>query len=62
VYDYYADDGPDREKTRILLDVLKENNVSATFFVTGIRPGGGFEPNETRYRETVKRIYDEVKI
>ncbi len=29
------DDGPHSEKTRDILDVLKENNVKATFFIVG---------------------------
>lgn len=45
------DDGPDPENTPIILDILKENKIKATFFVLGT------EVN--KYPELLKRIYDE---
>ena len=45
------DDGPDPQNTPIILDILKENNVKATFFVLGT------EVN--KYPELLKRAYDE---
>lgn len=44
------DDGPSIY-TNDLLDVLKENNIKATFFLTG--------ENINKYPETVKRMYNE---
>jgi len=55
---FNQDDGPHREYTALVLDVLKAANVTATFFLTGIN---GFEYNETRYRATVKRMFEEVR-
>ncbi|MBR6504307.1 MAG: polysaccharide deacetylase [Clostridia bacterium] len=45
------DDGPSKTVTPLILDVLKENNIKATFFVLGSR----VELNP----ELVKRAYDE---
>src|SRR5215218_5242032 len=45
------DDGPDKRNTPQILDVLKEHNVPATFFVVG--------QNVNREPELVKRIYKE---
>lgn len=45
------DDGPDPTHTPRILDILKENNIKATFFLIGSKV-------ET-YPEIVKRIYDE---
>lgn len=45
------DDGPDPSYTPDLLDVLKEKNVKATFFVIGV--------NAERNIPLLKRIYDE---
>ena len=45
------DDGPDSEKTEALLDMLKENQVPATFFLIGAQ----IEGNE----KLVKRMNDE---
>jgi len=45
------DDGPDPKYTPKLLDILKQNNVSATFFILGIKA--------EKYPEIVKRIVDE---
>lgn len=45
------DDGPDPENTPIILDILKENNIKATFFVLGT------EVN--KYPDILKRIYNE---
>ncbi len=42
------DDGPHAENTEIILDVLKERNIHATFFVIG--------ENVERYPEVVQRI------
>lgn len=45
------DDGPDPEHTAKILDILKENNIKATFFVLGT------EIN--KYPDLLKRAYDE---
>jgi polysaccharide deacetylase family sporulation protein PdaB len=45
------DDGPYSPYTEQILDILKENNVKATFFVLG--------KNAADHPELVKRIYDE---
>ncbi len=45
------DDGPSKSVTIPILDILKENNVKATFFVLG--------SNVERYPEIVKRAYQE---
>ena len=45
------DDGPSRDVTPLILDVLKEENIYATFFVLGSK----VEQNP----EILKRIYDE---
>lgn len=45
------DDGPSEEYTDMVLDVLKEKNVKATFFVIG--------EYVRKYPETAKRIVDE---
>lgn len=45
------DDGPDKEKTPLLLDILKTNNAKATFFVLGNR----VEANA----DIIKRMIDE---
>ena len=45
------DDGPSKSVTIPILDILKENNVKATFFVLG--------SNAERYPEIVKRAYQE---
>lgn len=37
------DDGPHSEKTPIILDVLRENNVKATFFIVGENVNGNEE-------------------
>lgn len=43
------DDGPSRNTSR-LLDILKQNNVKATFFVTNAQPG---------YEDMIKRAHEE---
>jgi peptidoglycan-N-acetylglucosamine deacetylase len=45
------DDGPDPEWTPRILDVLKEKNATATFFLIGIQAD--------KFSSIVKRIYDE---
>ena len=45
------DDGPSKSVTIPILDILKRNNVKATFFVLG--------SNAERYPEIVKRAYQE---
>lgn len=45
------DDGPSRENTERILDVLKERNIKATFFVVG--------ENAKKYPELIKRISEE---
>lgn len=45
------DDGPDPENTPLILDILKENNVKATFFVLGTEV--------MKYPDILKRIYEE---
>lgn len=45
------DDGPSPENTEKILDILKEKDIKATFFVIG--------ENARRYPETVKRIVEE---
>lgn len=45
------DDGPHKIVTPKVLDILKENNVKATFFVVG--------KNVEQYPEIVKRAYEE---
>ncbi|MEN8138855.1 MAG: polysaccharide deacetylase family protein [Bacteroidota bacterium] len=45
------DDGPDNKWTPVILDILKEHNVKATFFLVG--------KNVKEYPEVVKRIYSE---
>lgn len=45
------DDGPSSTVTPFILDVLKENNIKATFFVLGSRA--------ELYPELIKRAYDE---
>ena len=45
------DDGPSEPVTNLILDVLKEQNVKATFFVLG--------SNVNKYPEIVKRVYTE---
>ena len=45
------DDGPSKSVTIPILDILKQNNVRATFFVLG--------SNAERYPEIVKRAYQE---
>lgn len=45
------DDGPDPENTPIVLDILKENNIKATFFVVGVEVA--------KYPELLKRTYAE---
>lgn len=45
------DDGPSKSVTIPILDILKENNAKATFFVLG--------SNAERYPEIVKRAYKE---
>ena len=45
------DDGPDDEVTKTVLDILAENNVKATFYVTGI--------NAATYPDTVRRMVAE---
>jgi peptidoglycan/xylan/chitin deacetylase (PgdA/CDA1 family) len=45
------DDGPDAHFTLEILDILKENDVSATFFVLGC--------NAEKYPKVLKRIKDE---
>lgn len=45
------DDGPDPIYTPILLDLLKKNEVEATFFVVGSRAG--------KYPELIKRMHQE---
>ena len=45
------DDGPHSEKTDKILDVLKENNVKATFFVVG--------ENATGNEDIIERIIDD---
>jgi peptidoglycan/xylan/chitin deacetylase (PgdA/CDA1 family) len=48
------DDGPDGMITPMILDILKENNVKATFFIVGNRA--------ERYPEILKRIDSEGHI
>ncbi|WP_378952201.1 polysaccharide deacetylase family protein [Pelosinus sp. sgz500959] len=45
------DDGPDLENTPLILDILKENNIKATFFVLGTEV--------KKYPDLLKRVYDE---
>ena len=45
------DDGPDDEVTVTVLDILAENNVKATFYVTGL--------NAATYPDTVRRMVAE---
>lgn len=45
------DDGPSKSVTIPILDILKENNIKATFFTLG--------SNVNRYPEIVKRAYQE---
>ncbi len=45
------DDGPDKDFTPQIIDILKKHNVKATFFVTGEKVG--------YYPEIVKRQFDE---
>jgi peptidoglycan/xylan/chitin deacetylase (PgdA/CDA1 family) len=45
------DDGPDFENTPLILTILKENNVKATFFVLGTEV--------LKYPELLKRTYEE---
>jgi len=45
------DDGPDPENTPLILDILKENNIKATFFVLGTEI--------EKYPDLLKRIYAE---
>lgn len=45
------DDGPDAENTPIILDILQENNIKATFFVVGTEV--------EKYPDVLKRIYNE---
>lgn len=45
------DDGPDAKNTNKILDILKEEQVTATFFLVGERVG--------HYPRVVKRIYNE---
>lgn len=45
------DDGPDPENTPIVLSILKENNVKATFFVVGTEVA--------KYPDLVKQVYNE---
>ncbi|MGZ4123257.1 MAG: polysaccharide deacetylase family protein [Tumebacillaceae bacterium] len=45
------DDGPDNRYTAKILDILKENNVKATFFVVGV--------HAKEYPDLVRRIVDE---
>ncbi|NMB00612.1 MAG: polysaccharide deacetylase family protein [Firmicutes bacterium] len=45
------DDGPDQRNTQKILDILREENVSATFFVVGNRV--------ERYPEILIRIFDD---
>ena len=45
------DDGPHPERTNKILDILKANDVKATFFVLG--------EQAEKYPEIIKRIYDE---
>lgn len=45
------DDGPESENTPKILDILKENNVKATFFVVGTEV--------SKFPEILKRTYEE---
>jgi peptidoglycan/xylan/chitin deacetylase (PgdA/CDA1 family) len=45
------DDGPDATFTPMVLDILKDNNVKATFFVTGVRA--------EQFPDVLKRMADE---
>lgn len=45
------DDGPSEENTNAILDILKERNIKATFFLVG--------ENVEKYPETAKRIAEE---
>jgi len=45
------DDGPDPYYTPLILDILKKNNIKATFFVVG--------RNVARYPDIVKRVVEE---
>lgn len=44
------DDGPHKERTEKILDILDKNNIKATFFVLG--------QEAEKYPEIVKKIYD----
>ena len=46
------DDGPHPENTPRLLDILKENDAVATFFMVGT--------NAAEYPDIVKRVYEDV--
>lgn len=48
------DDGPSTTVTPLVLDILKENNIKATFFVLG----SSIDKSE-KAKELLKRIYDE---
>lgn len=45
------DDGPSKENTEIILNILKERNIQATFFVVG--------ENVKKYPELIKRMSEE---
>ena len=45
------DDGPDPVRTPVVLDILKENHIKATFFLIGA--------NIEKFPELVQRIHDE---
>ena len=45
------DDGPDEDYTPTILDILKENKVPATFFVTGVNMEKNIPILERTYRE-----------
>ncbi|MGL5714555.1 MAG: polysaccharide deacetylase family protein [Paraclostridium sp.] len=49
------DDGPSTTNTPDVLDILKEENVKATFFIAGENAEGGGESS----KKLIKRVFDE---
>lgn len=52
------DDGP-TDNTEELLDILKEFQAKATFFITGITNGKGAVDETEKWKNTVQRMHDE---
>jgi len=50
------DDGPHPQNTARVMDVLKANNLKATFFLQGL---GSWESSITRYNATIQRMLQE---